>query len=153
MWVIKILLFVVAVIIGVEAASFVRYKTVSLEQEMEVSRNHKSPFESKVVEPFGCHRGIAKDIDVDDRSEFILAKPRAEFTEVARNKGTQGTVRLKVALLASGHIGAIQVIDRLPDGLTEQALAAARKIEFKPKIVNGRPQSVSRIFEYKFTIH
>jgi TonB family protein len=83
----------------------------------------------------------------------ILAKPRASYTDEARAQNVQGTVRLKVTLLASGGIGGITPLTRLPYGLTEQAIAAARQIRFDPKKVNGQPQSVSMTFEYNFSIY
>jgi TonB family protein len=83
----------------------------------------------------------------------ILAKPRASYTDEARAQNVQGTVRLKVTLLASGGIGSITPLTRLPYGLTEQAIAAARQIRFDPKKINGQAQSVSMTFEYNFSIY
>lgn len=80
----------------------------------------------------------------------ILSTPRATYTDAARENGTEGTVLLKVTLLASGEVGDVRVIRGLPDGLTEQAVKAARKIEFEPKVVDGQPVSVTQTFEYTF---
>jgi len=63
-----------------------------------------------------------------------------------------GVVRLRVEFLASGEIGKIEVVDSLPDGLTEQAIAAARQIKFEPKKVNGVAQTVTKLVEYTFTL-
>jgi TonB family protein len=78
--------------------------------------------------------------------------PRAEFTEAARSTNVQGNVRLKVVLLATGQIGAITPITKLPYGLTEQAIAAARQITFKPKMVNGVAMSVVVTVDYLFSL-
>jgi TonB family protein len=83
----------------------------------------------------------------------ILAKPQAKYTDAARTNAVQGSVRLKVTLLASGRIGPITAVRRLPHGLTEQAIAAARQIQFEPKLVNGRPQSVVVTIDYSFTLY
>ena len=83
----------------------------------------------------------------------ILAKPKATYTDAARTNGVQGNVRLKVTLLASGQIGPITPVTRLPHGLTEQAIAAARRIRFEPKKVNGRPTSVVVTVDYGFNIY
>ena len=83
----------------------------------------------------------------------ILAKPRADYTNLAREKVVQGTVRLKVVFLASGQIGSISSISGLPYGLTEQAIAAARQIRFEPAKRNGVPVSSSVTLEYGFTIY
>lgn len=83
----------------------------------------------------------------------ITSKPRATYTDLARENNVEGSVLLKVTLLASGEVGSVTVIRGLPDGLSEQAVAAARKIEFEPKKVNGRPVSVTQTIEYKFDIY
>jgi TonB family protein len=83
----------------------------------------------------------------------IIAKPKATYTDAARTNGVQGNVRLKVTLLASGQIGPITPVTRLPHGLTEQAIAAARQIRFEPKMVNGRATSVVVTVDYGFNIY
>lgn len=83
----------------------------------------------------------------------ILAKPRARYTNAARNANTQGSVLLKVTLLANGGIGSVTVVKELPDGLTEQAVAAARKLVFLPKRIGGIPISVIATFDYGFSIY
>lgn len=83
----------------------------------------------------------------------IISKPRPGYTDAARANQVTGTVALKVTLLASGAVGPIVPVRRLPDGLTEQAIAAARQIKFEPKKVNGVAQSISVTVEYSFTIY
>ncbi len=83
----------------------------------------------------------------------ILAKPKATYTDEARANSAQGTVRLKVTLLASGQIGSIVPVSRLSYGLTEKAIAAARQIRFEPKLVNGVPVPAIVTFEYSFTLY
>ncbi|MDM7924293.1 MAG: TonB family protein [Pyrinomonadaceae bacterium] len=83
----------------------------------------------------------------------ILSTPKATYTDEARQKNIQGAVRLKITLLASGQVGPITPVTRLPYGLTEQAIAAARRIQFVPKKVNGIPQSITITREYTFTIY
>jgi periplasmic protein TonB len=83
----------------------------------------------------------------------IISKPRPGYTDAARANQVTGTVALKVTLLASGQVGSIVPVRRLPDGLTEQAIAAARQIRFEPKKVNGVAQSISVTIEYSFTIY
>lgn len=83
----------------------------------------------------------------------ILAQPKAMYTDEARTKGIQGSVTLKITLLASGGIGSITPVKTLGYGLTEKAIAAARLIKFEPKKVNGVPQSVIVTREYTFSIY
>ena len=83
----------------------------------------------------------------------ILSKPKATYTDAARTNGVQGSVRLKVTLMANGSVGSIVPVTRLPHGLTEQALAAARQIRFEPKKVNGVPITTTVTFDYGFNIY
>lgn len=83
----------------------------------------------------------------------VVYQPRARYTDEARNQDTEGPVRLKITLLASGTIGTVTVVTALPNGLTEQAIKAARSIVFFPKRVNGTNVSVIVTREYTFTIY
>ncbi len=83
----------------------------------------------------------------------ILLKPRPGYTDSARTNNVQGTVMLSVIFLSSGQIGGVSAVKGLPDGLTEKAIAAARQIQFKPALVNGRPQTVTKRIQYNFTIY
>lgn len=83
----------------------------------------------------------------------ITFQPKATYTDEARSNNIQGAVRLKITLLASGQVGSIVPVTRLPHGLTEKAIAAARQIRFEPKTVNGVPVPVVITREYTFTIY
>jgi TonB family protein len=83
----------------------------------------------------------------------ITSKPQAKYTDAGRTNAVQGTVRLKVTLQASGAVGSITPVTRLPHGMTEQAIAAARLIKFTPKKVNGVAQSVIVTVEYNFNLY
>lgn len=80
----------------------------------------------------------------------IISKPQAKYTEDARTNNVQGSVRLKVVLLASGQVGSITPVTQLPHGLTEQAIAAARLLKFEPAKVNGVPVSKTITIDYSF---
>lgn len=102
--------------------------------------------------PSGCG-GCRTERTDTVRPRQITSKPKAIYTDEARENGIEGSVRLKVAFLSNGQVGSITPITELPYGLTEQAMAAARKIEFEPKVVNGIPVSTMLTLEYRFTIY
>lgn len=83
----------------------------------------------------------------------ILSKPRASYTDAARQNNVQGSVTLRITFLASGQIGGISPVSGLPYGLTEQAIAAARSIRFEPAKKNGVPYSKTMTIQYGFTIY
>jgi protein TonB len=83
----------------------------------------------------------------------ILSKPRPGYTDSARTNNVQGTVMLRVTFLSNGRIGGVAPVKGLPHGLTQMAIAAARQIQFKPKLVNGQAVSVTKRIQYNFTIY
>jgi len=83
----------------------------------------------------------------------LILKPRARYTDAARQAQIQGTVRLRVTFLASGGIGSISPINELPNGLTAEAVKAASKIVFIPAKKNGESSNVAKIVEYSFAIY
>ena len=83
----------------------------------------------------------------------ILSKPRPAYTDKARQNNVQGMVMLRVTFLSSGRIGNISAVKRLPHGLTSKAIAAARRIRFKPALKNGTPITKIIRIQYNFTIY
>ncbi len=83
----------------------------------------------------------------------IISKPRPGYTDAARQNNIQGTVILRVTFLASGQVGGVSVVKGLPNGLSEQAIAAAKRINFEPAKTNGVGQSVTKQVEYSFSIY
>jgi TonB family protein len=83
----------------------------------------------------------------------ITSKPRANYTDAARQAQVQGTVSLRVTFLANGSIGSISTVSGLPNGLTEQAIAAARGMRFEPAKKGGVPYTVTKVVQYNFTLY
>jgi TonB family protein len=80
--------------------------------------------------------------EVDKTHQPILMFP-PEYTEAARQAKIEGTVVLKCTLSANGQITSISVVSGLPHGLTERAIAAARKLKFIPAMKDGKYVSIS----------
>jgi TonB family protein len=92
--------------------------------------------------------------DLKDSVPFwVISKPMARYTDAARQAKVQGNVQLRITFLASGGVGSVTVLRELPNGLTEQAVAAAKRVSFLPKRVNGVPVTVAVTFEYGFHIY
>jgi TonB family protein len=96
-------------------------------------------------------RGTAQD--GVSRNYRVIEKPRAAYTERAKYNGVEGSVRLRIELLANGTVGAVTPLSTLPHGLTEQAIAAAKKIKFQPAMVNGQPVDGELTAEYTFSLY
>ena len=83
----------------------------------------------------------------------ILTKPRANYTEAARFYEMTGKVMLRVVFSANGTIGAVTPVNKLPFGLTEQAMIAAGGITFEPATRGDAPFSVVKPVVYLFTLY
>jgi TonB family protein len=83
----------------------------------------------------------------------ILYREKAKYTEEARQNKIQGSVFLQVVFNINGLITDIKVIRGLPDGLTEKAIEAAKKIRFNPAVKNGAPVSVRGTLDFAFNLY
>src|SRR6266550_3435704 len=90
-----------------------------------------------------------KEVDV---RLVIIAKPRPSYTREARRNGVQGFVTLKVLFSGRGKIARVRVVKGLPAGLTENAIRAACKMEFKPAMKDGQPVAQWLNVEYVFRL-
>jgi TonB family protein len=112
----------------------------------------------------GCGRGTAlargctgtdriyKSPEVSARPR-VISKPEPQYTEQARRNQITGTVVLRVVFSSSGEVTNIQAVQKLSDGLTEKAIAAARQIHFVPAMRDGRPVSMYMQLEYNFNLY
>lgn len=81
----------------------------------------------------------------------LTTKPEPAYTKDARDNKIEGTVVLRAVFSKTGHVENIRVVHGLPYGLTEQAIKAARKIEFVPAIKDGQKVSMWIQLEYNFS--
>jgi TonB family protein len=110
---------------------------------------------SVYAEMFGApvsERTIFSPKDVTSKA-VITDRPEPLYTEKARRNQITGAVRVKMVLAPDGTVKYAIALSRLPDGLTEQALAAARRIKFIPAVKDGRPVSQYVTIDYNFNIY
>lgn len=87
------------------------------------------------------------------RKLVIKYKPNPGYTKEARRNGTEGRVVLRVEFKADGEIGSVEPVEGLPNGLTEEAVEAARRIRFEPELRDGQPVSKKLHVVYMFRLH
>lgn len=90
-----------------------------------------------------------KDVD---RKAKLTDRAQPSYTEPARENRVEGVVRLRVVLCPSGSVSNVSVVKGLPDGLTEQAIVAARKIKFEPAEKDGEKVAQYVLLEYNFRL-
>jgi TonB family protein len=83
----------------------------------------------------------------------LLFRPAPSYTESARKYSVTGTVILRAVFSKSGQVEKIYVLRKLPHGLTEAAITAARGIKFEPAQKDGQAVSQYLQLEYNFNLY
>lgn len=104
------------------------------------------------IENLPSAQGKSDALAADEPLSIINRSP-ALYTNAARTLNTQGTVKLRVTFWASGTMGNISILTSLPNGLTEEAINAARRLVFIPKRVAGVGVSITQEVRYDFRIY
>lgn len=106
---------------------------------------------ARILETDDIGEVVVSTKDVDLRA-VITAKPKPSYTKEARRNGIQGFVTVGVLLSARGKIARVRVLKGLPSGLTENAIHAACKMEFKPARKNNEAVGQWLTAEYVFRL-
>ena len=83
----------------------------------------------------------------------ILEKTEPTYTESARLFGIQGTVVLRAVFSKNGEVTNLHIVRKLPHGLTQRAIEAARAIRFVPAMKDGQPVSMWMELQYNFNLY
>jgi TonB family protein len=101
----------------------------------------------------GHSGGPAEPLNAVDRRAIIVYKPEPGYTEEGRKKSVSGTVILRAVLSPDGSVNDIEPVKWLPNGLTERAIRAARRMRFFPARKDGHPVSQFITLEYNFNVY
>jgi tetratricopeptide (TPR) repeat protein len=94
-----------------------------------------------------------KELQGKDINVKIISTPRSRYTDLARQNFVTGETKLAVEFGWDGKIKAVVAFKKLPMGLTENAVNAARGIKFEPATKNGKPITAIKIITNTFSIH
>ncbi|MFN2595985.1 MAG: energy transducer TonB [Pyrinomonadaceae bacterium] len=84
----------------------------------------------------------------------ITRRPPPDYPRAARRNNVTGAVLLRIILRADGRVDdRVEVVKSLPEGVTEEAIKAAKRIEFVPAEKGGHKVSVYALVEYNFNIY
>jgi TonB family protein len=87
-----------------------------------------------------------------DTKPALLVSPKPLYTEEARKNKIQGVVRAQVLVSPDGGVLQVRLRSHLPDGLDEQAIAAMRKMRFRPAMKAGQPVAFWVNVEVEFNL-
>lgn len=74
------------------------------------------------------------------------------YTEKACRSGTRGTVILEAIIDKEGCVRNLRVLQEVPNGLTEAAMAAVSRWVFSPATLNGQPVKVYYVLTVNFDV-
>ena len=86
------------------------------------------------------------------RRATVVWKSEPTYTDEARAHGIVGSVTLEAVFAANGYVTNITVTKEMKDGMTENAIEAARNIRFFPAEKDGKPVSQRMTLEYNFNL-
>jgi periplasmic protein TonB len=77
---------------------------------------------------------------------------RPNYTEEARRNKIQGVVLARILIGADGSVKQVRITRGLPDGLNEEAIAAAYKLRFRPATKGGQPVAIWKNLQVDFNL-
>jgi TonB family protein len=111
----------------------------------QTESNRNSDQNNQPEEKIYSAKEVSKKVVIKD-------KPVPEYTLIARQHGVEGVVVLRAVFRSSGKVTNIQATKTLPDGLTDQAIDAAKRIKFDPAEKDGHPVAMFLQLEYHFSL-
>jgi TonB family protein len=94
----------------------------------------------------------ARGTETVDSKPTPLNYPRPLYTEEARKNKVQGVVRARVLVGSDGAVKQVKIVRGLPDGLNEQAIAAALKMRFRPATKDGKTVAHWTVLDVEFNL-
>jgi TonB family protein len=113
---------------------------------IEIDEGEGQPFSNPSCDEIAGGREV-------DRRVRVVMKPEPMYNELARQKRTVGRIIVKALFSCNGTVTDISVLEALPHGLTDQAIAALKKLKFVPAVKNGKYVSMWMQLEYNFNLY
>ncbi len=83
----------------------------------------------------------------------VITKPNPSFTESARQKGVEGSIRVRLTFSRNGSITKIGFLSTLKEGLLREVMFAAIRMKYVPAEKDGEPVVVTKLVEYAFHLY
>lgn len=81
----------------------------------------------------------------------LVHKVQPEYPEKARKERVQGVVRLHIIVGTTGKVQELEFVSG-PDLLKDSAMAAVRKWEYRPTLLNGKPVEVDTVVDVVYSM-
>lgn len=104
-----------------------------------------------------CHsRAAAGEVGANGNSDRrpgeMIYRVAHEYTDEAIEAGVEGVVGLGVSIDGEGCVVGVEVLESLPHGLTENAVAAMRRAVFRPAMEDGEPVGATYRTAVRFSL-
>ena len=99
------------------------------------------------------HQRVQGTVQVSsaEMGELLVKRVRPEYPDEARAKRIQGTVMLRATVSREGNVKEVSVISGDPE-LSQAALSAAKKWEYRPYLLEGEPVEVETTIQMNFQL-
>ena len=111
-----------------------------------------APGTAPAAEPWGRESYRAIPLSKDVRAPIKVHAPPPQYTDLAREERTQGVVVLRTVVDRQGGVRRVEVLERLPHGLTRRAAEAVCQWKFRPATLDGEPVDVYYHLTINFTL-
>ena len=96
-----------------------------------------------------CPAPIYSPYEVSKKAKIIFFPP-PERPKDKRAKEIAGIVVVHVVLCRTGQVTDVQAVQKLPYGITQSAIDAAKHVRFNPAEKDGKTVSQRAMFQYRF---
>lgn len=97
-------------------------------------QNQSVPSTSEIVQ---TQLGSTLKVTGPDYAPKVLRRVEPIYPEVARANRVSGLVRMNTLISAAGDVADVEILDGLPEGLSEAAAQAVRQWKFAPTVREG----------------
>jgi TonB family protein len=87
-----------------------------------------------------------------EKDPELITFVKATYPQKLIASGIQGTVTFELLINETGKVDSVKIIKPLHPVLDSSAIKAVSKFIFTPGIADGKPVSVSLIYDYRFTL-
>lgn len=105
------------------------------------------------TEESGCRFTRSRKSFSESSHVIVTFKPLARYTDEARRREISGTVRLNVLYGADGTVQDVVPLSKLPYGLTDEAVKAAKQTRFIPAKIYGETYSEWKLEDFAFNLY
>ncbi|MBD0370661.1 MAG: energy transducer TonB [Pyrinomonadaceae bacterium] len=148
----RVLPFTLTLVVGIGIGSLFNLFNAKPQAETGAFRLESSYGTGGGYRSGGCRERYRRSYSATVRSAEIYYQPKPSYTNMAQKNYTEGDVTLRVTLGADGNVSSVEPLTRLPYGLTEEAVRAARQIRFNPATRDGSPVDEVKTITYSFNL-